>query len=205
MRKIVDSLLAPAANKVKSLGPYSTPRAYLDLLDSAYDIVKDGDELFAEFLIINQDSGEKPFSYLHRLQSTLNKVVKLKAIPSADSDKELLKQFCHGCWNNSLIMALQLEQKKDHPTIFAELLLLLRMEEHRRTVKASRMKQHLGFTKTRAQSQAHDAFLVEGTECDSLAPHATGFSAIKQIQKKLLTCKPRLQCFLTIKTRNLPK
>lgn len=180
VRKIVDSLLAPAAIIVKSLGPHSTPRAYLDLLDSAYDMVKDGDELFEEFLNINQDSGEKPSSYLHRLQSALNKVVKLKAIPPADSDKQLLKQFCRGCWNNSLIMALQLEQKKDHPLTFAELLLLLRMEEDRQTEKASRMK-HLGFTKTRAQSQAHDVCLAEGTKCGSPAPHAAGSLAIKQI------------------------
>lgn len=78
---------------MKSLGPHSTPRAYLDLLDSAYDIVKDEDELFAEFLNINQDSCEKPSSYLHRLQTVLNKVVKLKAILPADSNKHLLKQF----------------------------------------------------------------------------------------------------------------
>lgn len=118
VRIIVDSLLPPAASVVKSLGPHSDLQAYLDLLDSAYAAVVDGDELFAQFLNLNQNSGEKPSSYLHRLHTVLSKVVKMKAIPSSDADKQLLKQFCRGCWNNSLISTLQLEQKKNHPPYF---------------------------------------------------------------------------------------
>lgn len=48
LRKMVDSLLPPAALVVKSLGSRATPRSYLDLLDSAYATVEDGDELFAK-------------------------------------------------------------------------------------------------------------------------------------------------------------
>lgn len=70
-RKILESLLAPASDIIKPLGPQATPRAYLELLDSAFGTVEDGDELFAKFMNTLQNAGEKPSSYLHRLQSTL--------------------------------------------------------------------------------------------------------------------------------------
>ncbi|KAL6475109.1 hypothetical protein MHYP_G00161490 [Metynnis hypsauchen] len=184
VRKIVDSLLAPAATIVKSLGPYVSPRAYLNLLDSAYDIVKDGDDLFAEFLNINQNSGEKPSSYLHRLQTALNKIVKAKAVSPTDSDRQLLKQFCRGCWNNTLISTLQLEKQKEKPPTFSELLWLLRTEEDKQTAKANRMKQHLGFTKTKAQVQAQN-LCEPDIEYDLPPPVETPPSAMKQLQKQI--------------------
>lgn len=152
VRRIVESLLPPAANVVKHLGPNSSPNEYLSLLDSAYGIVDDGDELFAKFLNTNQNSGEKPSSYLQRLQAALSKVVKRGGITAADFECQLLKQFCRGCWNNSLIMSLQLEQKKTNPPSFSELLLLLRTDEDRQAAKSNRMKQHLGFSKAKVQS-----------------------------------------------------
>lgn len=152
VRRIVESLLPPAANVVQHLGPNSSPLDYLSLLDSAYGIVEDGDELFAKFLNTNQNSGEKPSSYLQRLQAALSKVVKRGGIATVDSERQLLKQFCRGCWNNSLITNLQLEQKKTKPPSFSELLLLLRTDEDRQTAKSNRMKQHLGFSKTKVQS-----------------------------------------------------
>lgn len=152
VRKIVESLLPPAANVVKHLGPNSRTHDYLSLLDSAYGTVDDGDELFAQFLNTNQNSGEKPSSYLQRLQTALSKVVKRGGIAAVDSERQLLKQFCRGCWNNSLITSLQLEQKKTNPPSFSELLLLLRTDEDRQAAKSNRMKQHLGFSKTKVQS-----------------------------------------------------
>ncbi|XP_041913515.1 zinc finger CCHC domain-containing protein 18-like [Alosa sapidissima] len=155
VRKMVESLLPPAAHIVKHLGPKASPHDYLSLLDSAYDTVDDGDELFARFLSTNQNSGEKPSSYLQRLQTALSKVVKRGGIAASELERQLLKQFCRGCWNNALITSLQLEQKKLNPPSFSELLLLLRTEEDRQAAKSSRMKQHLGFPKARAQANVH--------------------------------------------------
>ncbi|XP_041842148.1 uncharacterized protein LOC121640451 [Melanotaenia boesemani] len=152
VRKIIESLLSPAALVVKHLGPNSSPHDYLSLLDSAYGTVDDGDDLFAKFLNTNQNSGEKPSSYLQRLQTALTKVVKRGGIAAIDAERQLLKQFCRGCWNNSLITSLQLEQKKDHPPSFAELLLLLHTEEDLQATKSHRMKQHLRFSKAKVQS-----------------------------------------------------
>ncbi|KAL7874154.1 hypothetical protein SRHO_G00051240 [Serrasalmus rhombeus] len=163
VRKIVGSLLPPAANIVKQVGPNATAHDYLSLLDSAYGTVDDGDELFARFLNTNQNSGEKPSEYLQRLQTTLGNVIKRGGIAASGSECQLLKQFCRGCWNNSLITSIQLEQRKDQPPSFPELLLLLRTEEDRQEAKSSRMKQHLGVPRAKTQT---NSLMVE--------EHATG-------------------------------
>ena len=129
VRKIMESLLPPAAHIVEHLGPKASPQNYLSLLDSAYDTVDDRDELFARFLSTNQNSGEKPSSYLRRLQTVVSKVVKRGGIPAAESEQQLLKQFCRGCWNNALITSRQPEEKKNNPPSFSDMLLLLRTEE----------------------------------------------------------------------------
>lgn len=151
-RKMVESLFPPAATIVKHLGPNASPHEYLALLDSAYGIIEDGDELFAKFLNTNQDSGEKPSGYLQRLQAILSKVIKRGGLADSDSHRQLLKQFCRGCWNNGLLTSLQLEQKKNNPPPFSELLLWVRSEEDRQTAKSNRMKQHFGAKRTYVQS-----------------------------------------------------
>lgn len=54
-----------------------------------------------------------------------------------DADKQLLKQFCRGCWNNSLITALQLEQRWHDPHTFSKLLLLIRTKEDKQAAKVN--------------------------------------------------------------------
>lgn len=80
VRKIIESLSPPASNLIKSLGPFAPSKAYLDFLDSAFAAVGDGDELFAAFLNLNQNAGEKPSDYLHRLHTALSSVVRSKAL-----------------------------------------------------------------------------------------------------------------------------
>ncbi len=101
---------------MKPLDRHATPQDYLSLLDSAYATVEDGDELFAKFLNTHQNSGEKSSTYLHRLQSSLSAVVKRKAVSASDADRQLLKQFCRGCWDNTVIATLQLEQRQNKTT-----------------------------------------------------------------------------------------
>lgn len=74
----------------------------------------------------------------------------------ADVNRHLLTQFCRGCWNDTLISELQLKQKKSCPPPFAELLLLLRMEDCEAS-KNLRMKQHLGAAKSKAGAHAQFA------------------------------------------------
>lgn len=134
-RKILDSSVPPAADVVKPLGPNALPPAYLELLDSAFGTMEDGDEIFTLFLNILQDSGEKPSQYLHRLQTVFGEALKRGSVPANEVDWHLLHQFCCGCWDNMLIADLQLERKGDHPPPFTELLLQLCVEEDKQSVK----------------------------------------------------------------------
>lgn len=186
VRKIVESLSPPAANIIKSLGPQASPKEYVTLLDSAYATVEDGDELFARFLNNNQNAGEKASDYLQRLHTALSYVIAKGGISAHDIDKQLLKQFCRGCWNSLLITSLQLEQLKSKPPSFAELLLLLRTEEDKQANKASRMKQHLGFTKLRAMSNVQAAHLSCTEDVSPPQEAEQAFLAMtKDIQKQI--------------------
>lgn len=145
--RILDSLLPPAAEMTKHLGPQAKPSAYLDILDSAFGAVEDGDELYARFLSTLQNEGEKPSSFLQRFHVCLSMTMRCGGVSASEFDKQLLKQFCRGCWDNALIVDLQLQQKKGSPPSFAELLLMLRTEEDKQAAKVSRMRQHLGTAK----------------------------------------------------------
>lgn len=70
--RILKSLLSPAADSQKT---YSTTCSLSTFVNSAFGIVKDGAELFAQFMNTFQDPAEKPSSHLHRLQVALNLAV----------------------------------------------------------------------------------------------------------------------------------
>lgn len=156
VRRILESLVGPAADMVKPLGTTSSPTAYINQLESAFGVVEDGEELFAAFLSSNQNAGEKPSDYLFRLQTLLTRVISRGGVLLEDSNKHLLRQFCRGCWDHTLLIGLQLEQKKSSPSSFPDLLLLLRTEEDRRSAKLDRMKKHLGSSK--AAAHAHTVY-----------------------------------------------
>ncbi|KAK7925830.1 hypothetical protein WMY93_008140 [Mugilogobius chulae] len=153
-RRIVDSLLSPAIDLVRHLSPDTLPAVYLQTLESAYGTVQDGEELYAKFMDTFQNAGEQPSAYLQRLQVALSQAVKRGGVAENDVNRQLLAQFCRGCWNDTLISELQLKQKKANPPPFPDLLLLLRTEEDRETAKSMRMKQHLGATKQKVTSHA---------------------------------------------------
>lgn len=115
----------------------------------------DGEELFAKFMNTLQDEGEKPSHYLNRLQ------VKRGGVAATEQDEHLLRQFCRGCWDSTVLTGLQLEQRKHNPPSFPEFLLLLRTEEDRQAAKAARMKQHLGAPNQRAATHLQCACTYE--------------------------------------------
>lgn len=49
VRRICESRLSPAADMVKSVGPAASPSTYIQLLDSAFAPIKDGDVLLPSF------------------------------------------------------------------------------------------------------------------------------------------------------------
>lgn len=105
------------------------------------------------------DQGEKPSTYLHRLQVVLNLTVHRGGVQLQEVDKHLLKQFYRGCWDNGLLAVLQLDLKKHNLPSFAELLQLVHTAGDRQEAKNTRIKRHLSVMKqTAGESQA---------ECDS--------------------------------------
>ena len=169
-QRILDSLLPPATDLTKHLGPHTKPSEHLKVLDSAFGAVEDGDELFARFMNTLQDEGERPSTYLQRLHVCLRKAMRHGGVSESDFDKQLLKQFCRGCWEDCMISDLQLEQRKGSPPSFSELLLLLRTEEDKQTAKVSRMRQRLGRNKPSATNPKQRAMshvqTVSATESD---------------------------------------
>ena len=194
-RRILESLLSPAADVVRGLCSNSLPSAYLQLLDSAFGAVEDGEELFAQFMSTLQDPGEKPSAYLQRLQLTLNQAVKRGGVVPGEVGKHLLKQFCRGCWDTALLCSLQLEQKKNLPPPFSELLLMLRTEEDRQAVKASRMRKHVGSTRQRVQLQSQSSCIVEPTENPETQP-----SAIDDLRKQVASLQSQLTTLMDQRT-----
>lgn len=194
-RKIVDSLLPPAADVIKHLNPEAPSSAYLQLLDSAFGIVEDGDELLARFMNTLQDAGEKPSAYLYRLQTALRVTIKRGGITPEEADRHLLKQFCRGCWDNDLITDLQLEQKRNHPPSFAQLLLMLCTEEDKHTAKVTRMKQHLGSSKQRALIHSQRTWVSAEMEQRETSNVATLTTETQELKKQIAKLQSQLASF----------
>lgn len=187
-RKILESLLPPASDVVRQLGSSAHPTEYVKLLDSAYGLVEDGDEIFARFLNTHQNSGEKASEYLQRLQVLLSTAIKRNGVNQSSASHHLLKQFKRGCWDHNLIM--QLELKSEKQLDFAELLLLLRTEEDRRAAKFDRMHRHLGATKSRATANVQS---VPDLPPDSYAGVLQAYiSETENLKKQLAELKLQL-------------
>jgi len=170
-RKLLESLLSPAIDIVKHLTPE--------------------DDLFAKYLSTMQDNGEKSSAYLQRLQVMLNTTLRRGGVNASDLDRHLLRQFVRGCWDNTLIAELQLEQKKQKPPTFAELLLLLRTAEDKCTSKASLMKQHLNISKPRVSS-SYQGVYVQSEDCNPSQPALDHRSEIQDLKKQIADLQSQL-------------
>lgn len=189
-QKILDSLLQPAANIVKPLGPKALPSAYIELLTSAFGMVEDGDELFAKFLNTLQNAGEKPSQFLHRLQTALSKAQSRGGVLASEADRHLLRQFCRGCWDRALLADLQLERKNDNPPPFAELLLQLRVEEDKRLARENRMKRHFAAARPKVASNTIAA-TTELPECTVHNDLTEIQAQITELQNQLMKISAR--------------
>uniref|UniRef100_A0A8C6WHB1 CCHC-type domain-containing protein n=1 Tax=Neogobius melanostomus TaxID=47308 RepID=A0A8C6WHB1_9GOBI len=187
-RRIIESLLTPAADLVRGLGPDTLPVDLLRVLDSAFGTVQDGEELYAQYLNILQNPGERPSFYLQRLQLMLNVVVRRRGISAAETDRHLLRQFVRGCWDNAVLMKLQLDQRKDNPPPFSELLLLLRTEEDRQQAKESLMKKHI------SSSTKPKADIKSQSTCS--CGH-TSSSELKELKEQMKQLQLQMSAFLS--------
>lgn len=84
----------------------------------------------------------------------------------ANANRQLFKQFTRGCWDQTLLLTLQQKIKTDLPPDFSELLLQLRTEEERRTVKMDRMQRHFGSSKVKPAMQLQ--YIAEASSKEEL-------------------------------------
>ena len=91
-----------------------------------------------------------------------------------------------------MIAELQLEQKKQNPPTFAELLLLLRTAEDKRTSKASRMKQHFNVSKPRVSSHYQGIYVQSEEDCNPSQPALDHRSEIQDLKKQIADLQSQL-------------
>lgn len=198
-RKILESLLTPASDVIRPLGPDASPVDYLKLLESAFGTVEDGEELLVRFMNTLQDPGEKPSAYLHRLQVALSLAVRRGGVDPKDTDRQLLKQFQRGCWDDGLLTELQLELKKKDPPTFAELLLFLRTAETRQEVKSTRMRKHFSATKQKAVSHEQTATETKTNSSE------TASNTLSDLKKQIADLKSQLAAVVKQNKQIVPK
>lgn len=92
---------------------------------------------------------------------------------------------------NILIAELQLEQKKQNPPTFAELL-LLRTAEDKRTSKASRMKQHFNIAKPRVSSYYQGIYMQSEEDCNPSQQALDHRSEIQDLKKQIAGLQSQL-------------
>ena len=136
-RIIMYSLLRPALEVVRELAN-SSSKEIVNVLDAAFGVCVDGQELFVKFLSCYQCEKEEASEYLQRLYISLLEVVDHQGIESCLVAETLMNQFVRGCREEDLLSRLRLEDKRAAPS-FSELLLLVRKEETRRQDKKSRL------------------------------------------------------------------
>lgn len=90
---------------------------------------------------------------------------------------------------SSLLLELQLEQKKDSPRSFAELMTMLRVEEIKHASKSVRMKQHLGSSKQHVVVQSQTAIGDDVTPLHSVTAQLASQITEPQKQLAVLTSK----------------
>lgn len=122
----------------------------------------------------------------------LNTTLRRGGVTASDLNRHLLRQFVRGCWDNILIAELQLEQKKQNPPTFAELLLLLRTAEDKRTSKASRMKQHFNVSKPRVSSHYQGIYVQSEEDCNPSQPTHDHRSEVQDLKKQIADLQSQL-------------
>lgn len=138
---LVQALVRPALEIIRSIISTTDSKGCLDLLDNVYGQVQDGHDLLVDFYITYQDQKESASTFLNRLYLKLVQVTEKGGLAVGEIPTVLLRQFIRGSQDDSFAQHLQLEAKFDDPPSFGKLLLDVRKEECRRTERRLRLKQ----------------------------------------------------------------
>ncbi|XP_033104921.1 paraneoplastic antigen Ma3 homolog [Anneissia japonica] len=133
-RRIREALRSPALDVIDDLKrekPSATANDYLEALEVVFGTTLSGEELFHQFIGLDQQSGEKPSEYLSRLQTSLRQVVRKGGVKAESANQALLKQFLKGTlFDQLLLVDLHLrDQISNLPTYLTLLGKVRRWEE----------------------------------------------------------------------------
>ena len=137
-RIILESLQRPALDTLRNSTGSSTE--VLEVLDTLYGSVEDGQELLIQFFNTYQHDKEIASAYLQRIYLQIMDVADKNGTTINEVPRHLVRQFGRGSHDENIIQKRGLSDQIEEPPSFAELLLSIRKEEARRTEKRLRMK-----------------------------------------------------------------
>ena len=136
---ILQNLVQPVLGLVRSLGNTPSVSQIVNVISVVYGPPLDGHGLLVKFYDCVQLVDETALLYLQRLQRLLRRVVDSGALAEEGEFPNLRRQFCRGCGDEPLILALGLESSPARFSSFCELLAGVHAEECRRHDKAVRL------------------------------------------------------------------
>ena len=138
-KSILDSLQGKAADIV-DFHRNDSLKLVLELLDSNYKQLVDGDDLLADFYQMFQPEKVKASDYLSDLYVELIEVVKEGGTTLNQMPRLLLTQFLRGCSDDDLLLKLRLDDCRSKPPSFPSLMSDVRREECKRTERRLRLR-----------------------------------------------------------------
>jgi hypothetical protein len=136
---ILDSLQGKADDLVHFTKNKSV-HEIVDLLDSNFKPMVDGDDLLADYYQMIQEEKKSASDYLSDLYVELTEVVNEGGAYMTQMPKLLLNQFIRGIRDDEILNKLRLEDKKSNPPEFPHLMAEVRREECKRTERKLRLK-----------------------------------------------------------------
>ncbi|XP_067293892.1 uncharacterized protein [Pseudorasbora parva] len=151
-RRIVESLKGPALDIVRAVrfsDPEVSALQCLEALEDTFGSSESGEDLYFNFRLMRQGTGEALSEFLRRMEKTLSKVVERDGLSRRLVDKVRVEQLIRGAVNSDMmLLQLRLRERKSHPPSFLSLLKEIRDAEeseasrHRMSAKAKAIQFH---------------------------------------------------------------
>lgn len=186
-KRIIESLKGPALETIRAVritNPEADAVEYIQALECSFGTAVSGEDLYFDFRLLRQQSGEKLSEFLRRIERALTKVVKRGGLPSSSADKVRVEQLIRGSTDSDLlILHLRLRERKKNPPSFLQLLNEVREEEE---YEATRQKLNSAVRRPHVRTVC----MEEEGMCESRGLRELR-EEFKELKSKLSECIPR--------------
>ncbi|XP_064417743.1 uncharacterized protein LOC135358269 [Latimeria chalumnae] len=195
--KIWNSLQTPALNIALGLGETANMWQIFGELEKVYGMVCRGEDLYRTFVTAHQNPREKPSEFLERLYQFLQRVIEGGGIPGLKPNRQLVKQFECGCWDEHLLSHLRLKEFLDadpeNSMSFSELQYKVRDYEETKDKKDKWKAQCLNQITSKVSSKACIAKGEGSAEvmpsCSKAPSYEELSKAVAQLKNEVVTLK----------------